>query len=362
MTSRWILGCAVLGAAMLPTMARAGEMPEYWPKFPHPKTLYVTHDMNAFPSTGGNDPGGAFGSLTFTLQSLAGLAAAGVKDGTCDAMIWLNEPANTSYKQWRDDVLRVTGARRTDAPDGLELIRQFAGQGLVKGYILYRADPSERNRYDAPPEGKDYNNSANVATSLAASLHAIIVEEQAEPYFKSLNLPKLLDVCDKDEAWLFANHRDKLSRKLVHVIDPKAPHMRDYAIATGSMCIYGISPTTDEVLKWVEPNAPAMGWVAGDEYKGTSQLSRFGHFTTASNWIFNLCAISTIAAETDAPWTALRVNVRQAFDPLEMDWPQGVHFTAFVMSDGNNFMWFLGDFLKSPSYWEAPSRGKFPMG
>lgn len=353
---------SVVAFFVLVTAASFAEMPEYWPHFPHPKTLYVTEDVDGFPSAGPGDPAGLFSGLTFTLQSLAGLAAAGVKDGVCDSMLWIDMPKNASYNLWREEVLKYTGAVRVPVTDPYELIKKFHDKGLVKGYILYRNDRSKRDLYDAPPsDGAGYNNSANVATSLANSMKAVIVEEASEGPIKALGLPMLLDVRDKDEAWLFEHHAPKLARNLVHVIDPRAPHMRDYAVATNSICIFGISPTTDKVLAWVQPNAPAMGWGGGDEYKFTSQLSRFGHFTTASNWIFNLCAISSVQAEHDIAWQDLRVNDQATVDPLLLDWPKDAHFTAFVMSDGNNFMWFLGDFF-AESYWQAPSRGAFPFG
>ncbi len=352
---------AALTAALF-CVASGGEPVQYWPKFPHPKVLYVTCAMDDLPPVGEGDPGGSFGALNFTLHSLAGLAAHEVAEGTGDILLWLDLPTNRGYSLWRDEVLRITGARRVDRPDPFALIEEFVERGVVKGYILYRADGSERNPYDAPPkDGRNYNNSANVATMLARDLGAVIVEEKAEPRFREMGLKRLLDVRDKTEEWVFENRRDTLSRERVLVVDPKVPHMRDYAVATGTFCIFGISPVTDKILAWLEPNAPAYGWGGGDEYSFTSQLSRFGHYTTASNWIHNLPAISTVRAGEDVPWDALRVNRQATVDPLALDWPEDGRYTSFVMSDGNNFMWFLGDFLTNESYWQAPSRGSFPF-
>ncbi len=353
-----VAGCLVSAFAF---QAGPQSLPQYWPAFPHPKTLCVTGDIDDLPRMSENDPGGVLGDMAFMLQSLSGLMALAVEEGRSDKMLWVDMPKSVSQNRWREDVLKFTNAQREDIADPYALLREAIEKDIVDGYILYRRDTSHRQPYEEPDNEKDYRNSVNAATSLAALLNAVIVEGEAEPKLRELGLECVMDVRDKDEQWVFDHYRDQLSRETVCIIDPKVPHMRAYSVATKSLCVFRVSPTTDQVLKWLEPNAPVVGWNAGDEYRQTSQLSLRGHYQTASNWVFNAPAMTTVRAGADVPWNALRVNEACVVDPLALDWPDGAHYTSFVLSDGDNVQWFVGNFLDNDSYWKSPSRTMFPM-
>lgn len=345
-------------------VAAPGDTPGYWPKAGHTRVVYVTGDMHALPSLAPvRDPGGRFGSLAFTLESLAGQTAQAVNEGRGHSLVWLGVGANESYQAWLADVLRVTRARPTEVTDPLALIQAFARRGVIKGYVLYRADPSEREVYGARPERQPgYNNSSNVATTVASLCDGIIVEEGVEPVFQAMGLRCLEDVRHRDEEWLFTTFRHRCNRRLLHVLDPKAPDDRGYAIMTRSLCVFGVTPFTERVYAWLKPNSPVIGWNAGDEYQAVSPMSRWGKFLTASNWCSNLTATSTVRAGKDVPWPRLQVNRQSDVDPLSLAWERDRHYTAFVLSDGDNLQWQMGSFMHHPSYWAAPERGRFPFG
>ena len=246
----------------------------------------------------------------------------------------------------------------------MALVKAFADRGIVKGYILYSADKTKRGYYEDPPTTQpEYDHSANVATSLSPILGGIIVEEAAEPAFKALGLNRLFDARGKTEEWFFDNYRDKCSKAVLCVIDPKVPHCRDYAVATRSICIFGVTPFSERVLAWAPPNTPIIGWNIGDEYKQTSQFSRWAKFHTASNWCHNLPALSTVRAGKDVPWDELKPNRLSGVDPLSLEWRSDVHYTAFCVTDGDNVQWFMGGFFTNGNaYWNAASRGRFPIG
>jgi hypothetical protein len=341
------------------------EVKPYWIQFPRPQTVFVTPALDKLPPLApGRDKGGHMGALSFTLHSLSGLAARAVRDKRGDAMVWLDTPGNASYCVWRDEMLSATGARRIDAPDGMALVREFADRGVVKGYILYSPDRSERGYYaDAPTTQPDYDHSANAATSLSPILGGVIVDEAVEPAFQALGLKRLFDARGRTEEWFFDKYRDQCSSTALCVIDPKVPHCRDYAVASGSLCVFGVTPFTERVLAWAPPNTPIIGWNSGDEYKQTSQFSRWAKFHTASNWCHNLPVLSTVRAGTDVTWDDLNANRRSGVDPLALEWRSDVHYTAFVVTDGDNLQWFMGAFFSNGNaYWNAASRGRFPIG
>ncbi|MCX7020400.1 MAG: GxGYxYP family putative glycoside hydrolase [Candidatus Sumerlaeota bacterium] len=338
----------------------------YWPSFVKPEIIHVTPDWNTFQSLApGKDPGGVFGSLHFTIASVAGLAAKATNEGKISEMVWVLDKASPNYTAWLDSVIRHTKARLEHTSDTLDLVRHFAREGVIRGYILYRADSSKRSVYDAATTSSGpWDESVNVATSLAGLYDAIIVEEAAESVFRGLGLRRLLDVRGRDDAWLFEHYGSRLSRSMIHVIDPKAPHMRDHCIAAGSMMIFGADADTERVFRWLEPNSPVYGWNAGGEDTMTNQITDNAMFHTASNWIVNLPVMATVRAGADAPWEQLLPNRGSSFDPIRMQWQEDRHFTSFITTDGDNIQWALGGFFFSDggSYWDNPNRGRFPIG
>lgn len=354
----------VFAVAVLCVVTVQAQIQDYLVKMPPPEVIYLTPDIDTFTPLYEGDRGGSFGAWSFTMMSLAGLAALDATESSGGCMVWVHSPGIESYPIILDDVVKRTGAVVTPIPSLEAVVALGVEKGWVKGYILYRAESSERGMYEKiDPDDAAYNNSANVATNLAGHLGGIIVEERAEPVFKTMGLHCLLDVRDKDERWCFENHKDLFTRKSLHLLDPKAPHMRDYAIATRSMCVFGVVPLVDEALQWLEPNAPTLGWNGGDENVFVAQLSRHAHFTTASNWIMNLPVMSCLSAGQQVAWEELQVNRRSQVDPLLLDWPEDTHFTSFVLSDGDNVQWFIGNFINHPNgYWQAEHRGAFPFG
>lgn len=354
-----VAGALCHAAADYPVQIKA-----YLPSLPRPEIIYQTPDIDTFPPLFEGDPGGSFGQWSFTLLSLAGLAALQAKENGGKELLWIHSPGIVSYTIILEDIIRRTGVKIVPLTELESIVQLGIDKGWIKGYITYCSDESHRGFYDAiDPEDTAYNNSANVATSLASHLGGIIVNARAEPFFQRMGLTQILDTRDKDERWCFEHFRHVFSKKLIHLLDPKTPHMRDYAIATRSLCVFGTTPLVGEILQWLEPNAPAMGWNAGDEFKHVAQLSRFAHFTTASNWIMNLPVMSCIQVGVDSSWEELQVNCKSQIDPLALDWPEDVHFTSFVLSDGDNVQWFLGEFAGHPhAYWRAESRGTFPFG
>ena len=133
----WLVLACLVPAPGIAATAAAGKSAEpkpYWIKFPKPKALHITAPLNELPSLApGKDPGKDSGALGFALESLSGLAAISLQEGTGSDMVWLDMPWNDSYVTWRDDILSATGARRIDAFDGMALIRKFARRGIVKG-------------------------------------------------------------------------------------------------------------------------------------------------------------------------------------------------------------------------------------
>jgi hypothetical protein len=185
----------------------------WWPTQAMPKALVRTKNQSEFPAPRA--------SCEMMVQSVAGLAAKAVNEGRSDEMVWVGIEDNVDVEDWfarrlqRQPQLEMRG---TFGP--WELVDRYAKQGLIKGYILYRADSSRGETSQHRP-GMDC--SVNVATSLAGLLDGIIVDESLEAEARAHGLALLLDVRHKTQAWCFATYQDRFNRRMVCTQDPRKP-------------------------------------------------------------------------------------------------------------------------------------------
>src|SRR4051794_22505903 len=82
-------------------------------------------------------------SYSFTLQSVAGLAAKAVNENRSDELGWI-ETGNTEIEGWLARLKKRQPQLETRGTfDAWQLIERFARRNVIKGYILYRADDSK---------------------------------------------------------------------------------------------------------------------------------------------------------------------------------------------------------------------------
>src|SRR5437899_7945159 len=82
-------------------------------------------------------------SVDMMVQSLAGLAARAVNDGRGDEMVWVGTD-NVDVEDWFARLLRRhPQLEMRGVFDPWTLVDRYAKQGIIKGYILYRADTSK---------------------------------------------------------------------------------------------------------------------------------------------------------------------------------------------------------------------------
>ena len=173
---------------------RADHESGWWPTQVMPKALVRTTNRNGF---------------EMMVQSVAGLAAKAVNEGRGDEMVWVGTD-NVDVEDWFARVLkRHPQLEMRGAFDSWALVERYARQGLIKGYILYRADTS-KGQINAHRRGMDC--SVNVATSLAGILDGIIVDEALEAQARQHELKLLMDVRGKTQAWCFETYKDRFNQ------------------------------------------------------------------------------------------------------------------------------------------------------
>jgi hypothetical protein len=234
--------------------------------------------------------------------------------------------------------LRSAGAvfDTTYQADAVPLLGRFKGE--VSGYILYRGT----------------EDSINVATSLSGVLDAVAAEEALEERIAALGIPRLLDVRDRDEAWLLDNYSDRLFRGVVIQQREDKRQLRDAAALWGALIFFdGNGAIRDRAFDLALPDSPVLGWGEGGEDQFVGAASSRGLFTIPSDWAWNLGIHS--AVRLPAP---IAQKTRLAAAP---DRGSRAHFVTFVMSDGDNLQWLLNDFSGS-GWFGSALRGSFPMG
>ena len=336
-------------AHLLTTLCgRAQSETRWWPTQVTPKALVRTPDRNGFPAP--------HASGQMMVQSIAGLAAKAVNEGRGDEMVWV-ETGNVDAEDWLARMLkRQPSLEMRGAVDPWALVERYAQRGIIKGYILYRADKS-KGAINEHRTGMDC--SVNVATSLAGLLDGIIVDESLQAQAQQHGLKLLADVRNKSQAWCFETYKDQFSRTMACTQDPRKPNVRDLAIAQKAFTGYGYAAPMPAVMRWLSPLSPILGWNGGDEFKSTEMSSRWGHIQTATDWCINLPVLMA-GSERVHPMTA------RDFDPKTIDWSDTRSAVSFVCTDGDNVQWFEGNFFRSSegrkSYWGNPDRGKIPFG
>ncbi len=280
------------------------------------------------------------------LESLSGLAARKVNEGVFDEMVWMRS-GDAVYESLYERTKQAIGIRHEKTMELWQLLDYLHGKRIVKGYVLYRADTSD---------GKDYSNrpgmdlSSNSATVYAALLGGVLIEESLGEQARRAGLKLLKDCRGISPQQCFEENRSRLNNISALCVDPRVENCRDFAIAHKTMVYYGTGEFTEQVLEWVQPLSPIVGWNCDDEDRHTGPVSRWGHFNTASNWCRNLPFLS--AARGKVP--LVRANERS---PEEIDFADPSEFHSFVMSDGDNMQWSMGRFVSSDLYYGNTARG-----
>jgi hypothetical protein len=288
------------------------------------------------------------------LESASGLATLAVQQGNWDTLIY-EDAANDGYQRWFDAYCKA------NSPTLLrltldEVVARMLKANLVRGYILYRYDQSNRQLHS---DGK-LDESVNVATSLAGPTQCLIVSEQLAERMEKLGLKQSLDARDRSEKWCLSQH--DFSRNVLATADPKTRNIRSFMIALNAFVCSGRGEAYSKALARCSEDAPVLGWGCDAEDKQTSPSSKWGLFQTSTNWCADLSVFASDIVGKSMPANQLRHPHPLHWSAL--DWGDGLHHASFTMSDGDNVQWTMVNFTsggEGPSYYGNPKRGSIPF-
>jgi hypothetical protein len=241
---------------------------------------------------------------------------------------------SSTYSRWRQHLTSVFRIPYSTQADPWALVTQF--RSLVSGYVLY-----------------DYanTNSRNAATSLCGPLNGIAVDLTLEAAVRARGVTnRLADVRAQNESTVHANYPGLFNPRLAVEQDESfRTQLRDYAVMAKAFTFAdGTTPFRALVLAGLEPDAALLGWGQGSENSFIGPASDAGVFTVPADHARNVSILSSVRAPP----------VRQQTHQLPTT-ETNVHYVAFLVTDGDNLQWTLGDF---PDYFNHPARGSFSMG
>jgi len=307
-----VAGSASAASAPAPTVSS-------YPKGQRPRLLNVFAEDSLSP---------AERTLATTLQGL--LARRGSET------LYLNLPS-LGYQIWLDDLVSRYGVRTR--PGDLWKTVRASGVG---GYVLFRTGTP----------------SVNVATTLAGLTGAVAVEESLEALAIQNGLRKVLDVRDKDDRWVFDNYWSRLRHDVAIEQRGDWPErLRDYVTMAGTLAFFdGNSAFRAEVVDALDDDATVIGWgeASNGEDKFIGPNSDAGVKELPADHARNLSVLSSITED--------RLSQRGGGGGRALEPEPDVHYVSFLITDGDNIQWMLGDFPTDKRWFGSPLRGQVDLG
>jgi len=326
------------------------NLKRWWPRFPLAQEIWVL-------------PFAADAEEGMILETAAGLAGRAALHGDWRTLIY-EHVDNEGYQRAFNAYCQAHSPRLLSLTLD-EMVDRLHRARIVRGYLLYRYETSPRalNTLGTLEQSAKLDESANVATSLAASQSGLVVSERLAQRLERLGLKCLRDVREVTEAACWQQESRHFSRQVLGTCDPKARHVRSLMIALDAFVCSGRGDVYHQALARCQPDAPILGWGCGAEDAQTIPSSRFGLFQTATNWCHNLPVFAGESVSTPIPTSQLRTPTACRW--ADLDWGDGYHYATFVMSDGDNVQWVMGNFFSGSEgryYYGDPQRGHIPLG
>ncbi len=366
------------GGSTYLAFAQTNELGEGWyPKISGVTGLYKTTPASTWPPSYTSEGGlitPVYGHTSYMVLSLAGLAAKACLGGQNNQLIEVDVQAYPYASEIaHQDLLTKKGLQDLGTVSPWDLLDIFRDKGIVNGFVVYHYETGTRGLWNYT-NGGPYDPSANVATVYAHQLNAVLIEQSMIPTALAHGLTQVADCRGITQEQCWQTFKDHINRDAIVACDPKVCWNRDYAVSTGCFIMFPMDPNNptqassfyrDTVLPEMNAPFPVLGWAGGDEYSGTYAATVNGGFCTATSYDTNLLVYGLLTAGIDDSIEHYRLNHKAAFDPSTLKWERGVHYTSFIMSDGDFYglnNTYIEDTLGSVGeYFGHPERGLFPM-
>ena len=267
-------------------------------------------------------------------QSLAGLVNRAMDEGTVDFGLWLQ--CNGEAYDAAKANLGVELGKKT----AIELATGEL-KSMIDGYVL-------TDVVNNPESG--------VVAAVASHVYnSVIVDVRDKSIFDNAGLVMKYDARQKTTADAWAEFKEKCSNKALVLMPVQMGELREFAIKNELFLInlnkqYGTDAggqnieLLEEVLAWLQPNAPVLGWEQVSEDKFVDKISRHAATLLASDISFNHSLTSAGAANRQKRILSTVTN------PKMIRYNDKGNYVSFFLSDGDNYQWVMNDLFVNEYY------------
>lgn len=267
-------------------------------------------------------------------QSLAGLVNRAMDKGNVDFGLWL-QCNGQSY-----DAAKANLGEEIGRKTAVELATGEL-KSLIDGYVLTDVTNNPESGVVAAVASHVYN--------------SVIVDIRDKAVFDAAGLVMKYDARQKTTADAWEEFKDKCSNKALVLMPVQMGELREFAIKNELFLInlnkqYGTDAggqnieLLEEVLAWLEPNAPVLGWEQVSEDKFVDKISRHAATLLASDISFNHSLTSAGAASRQKQILSTVTN------PKMIRYNDKGNYVSFFLSDGDNYQWVMNDLFINDYY------------
>lgn len=202
--------------------------------------------------------------------------------------------------------------------------------------------------------------SVSAALTYAAANEGILVaaSEKLSSDLEELGIKRISDLRGKSISDVLPDALPTLSDKIFVFQDPsKTQFLGDYAVfaRAATMAFGSDSSSQSTLLSHARGPAAAFGWGPENDYVST--LNQYGVYVHASDYNRNLAALSNLRPSMITP-----ASVEPSLHKHARASNSSVHTVSFVMTDGDNLQWTLGNWELDAKYFGSSMRGSVPLG
>lgn len=285
-------------------------------------------------------------------QSVQGLSQLAVEEGRGTVSVWLTDHTNSdSYKNSKA-ALGDMGISEIGMQSAIELANNNYGEA-ERLKLLWKGD-DDKFGY-VLTDVVNNPESATVATVAAHVHNAVIIDVRDREYYENQGYTMRYDAREKSTSDAWREFKDRCNNNALILRSVQSGELSSYAI-TNKLFVINLNkeqanPSAgqndqllDEILAWLEPNSPVIGWEQGVEEKEfVEHVTKSGNILVTYDWAYNtdLTSLSYKNRQKE------RVYVN---NPQFYDYDDTKSFVSFFLSDGDNAMWMMTDFGSSKYY------------
>jgi hypothetical protein len=204
----------------------------------------------------------------------------------------------------------------------------------IKGYVIYQAKKE----------------SQNIAATIAGVEGYILIEESQLELVEGLKL-EYIDAREIDYAFMLETYKEDLNFDIIIQQAPIYCGLYDLGIALRGVYTSNVKTEIIDLGIELKKDTPILGWVPDDEVIGVTYLSEIDCNMIASNHSLNM----TYFLQNKEMFWAKNLSKQEAVE-------ENKHYVTFVLSDGDNVQWMMGDYYQSERTYGHPKRGSIPFG